>query len=58
MINFDVPKVKERGHFVADAESYQHRIGRAGRFGEEGIALTLFDNEEDERIFNETIEYL
>ena len=33
VINFDVPKVKSRGKFVIDAESYQHRIGRAGRFG-------------------------
>jgi superfamily II DNA/RNA helicase len=28
-----------------------HRIGRAGRFGDTGLALTLFDRESDEANF-------
>lgn len=37
VINFDMPEV---------AETYVHRIGRTGRKGESGIALSFCDNEE------------
>lgn len=49
VINFDVPKVGSRKHggFKGDRENYLHRIGRTGRFGTKGIALTLYDNDED-----------
>lgn len=40
VINYDIPE---------DAESYTHRIGRTGRAGEEGIAIT-FVNPKDKRI--------
>ena len=49
VINFDVP-TQEHGT-VPDNENYMHRIGRAGRFGDTGIALTLFDREQDEKYF-------
>ena len=55
VINFDVPtwtgadRVRE-----AAPETYLHRIGRAGRFGLKGIALTLYDRDEDEE-YLETI---
>ena len=52
-INFDVPQRSGR----AEHETYMHRIGRAGRFGMPGIAITLFDREEDEGIFWETIDH-
>jgi superfamily II DNA/RNA helicase len=32
-----------------------HRIGRAGRFGKPGIALTIFDRKVDEDYFNEIV---
>ena len=44
VINYDVPARK--GPYeteVGDPEMYLHRIGRAGRFGIEGIAITLID---------------
>ena len=41
VINFDVPSLENGA--VPDYESYMHRIGRAGRFGNTGLALTLFD---------------
>jgi len=44
VINFDVPKLNVKGKFVADKENYLHRIGRAGRFGGIGLALTIYDN--------------
>jgi superfamily II DNA/RNA helicase len=40
-----------------DFENYMHRIGRAGRFGDTGLALTLFDKEEDEKCFWEIVEH-
>lgn len=38
VINFDVPNV---------AETYVHRIGRSGRAGEEGIAISICEPEEN-----------
>jgi ATP-dependent RNA helicase DDX19/DBP5 len=52
-INFDVPLTEGRPDF----ETYLHRIGRAGRFGTPGIALTLYDRPEDEKAFWKIIEH-
>jgi ATP-independent RNA helicase DbpA len=41
VINFELPR---------DAEIYLHRIGRTGRAGEKGIALSLFTNAEKMRV--------
>ena len=51
VINFDVPTQRTgRGNErVGDAENYLHRIGRAGRFGVQGIALTIYDRDEDKQ---------
>lgn len=57
VINFDVPIQKENGKDVPDFENYLHRIGRSGRFGDTGLALTIFDREEDEKAFWEIIEH-
>lgn len=59
VINFDVPLVKnaKSGKLESDYENYLHRIGRAGRFGIPGIALTLFDREQDEVAFHDIIKY-
>jgi len=53
VINFDVPSQ----HHLPDYESYLHRVGRSGRFGNSGVALTLFDREEDEKNFFEIINH-
>ena len=47
VINYDVPH--KRG--VPEYELYLHRIGRAGRFGTPGVAVTLYDRDEDEEVF-------
>lgn len=47
VINFDVPTQQGK----PDYECYMHRIGRSGRFGNSGVALTLFDREQDEAAF-------
>merc|ERR1712166_907183 len=38
VINYDMP---------GDSDSYSHRVGRAGRFGTKGLAITFVSNDED-----------
>ena len=40
-INYDMP---------ADADSYLHRVGRAGRFGTKGLAISFVSNEQDQEV--------
>lgn len=40
----------------ADTEAYLHRIGRAGRYGSEGTAITLVSEKEETAQFEEMIE--
>ncbi len=53
VINYDIPNV---------AETYVHRIGRSGRAGDEGIAISMCEPEENayvkdiERLINQKIE--
>merc|ERR550537_1065081 len=39
VINYDMPE---------DSDSYLHRVGRAGRFGTKGLALTFCGTDDDE----------
>ena len=44
VVNFDMPvKQGPRGGDEADPVTYNHRIGRTGRFGKTGSAITLVD---------------
>ncbi|MBN2347714.1 MAG: DEAD/DEAH box helicase [Bacteroidales bacterium] len=53
VINYDIPNI---------AETYVHRIGRSGRAGEEGIAISICEPEENtylkdiEKLINQKIE--
>jgi len=38
VFNFDMPK---------DSNSYLHRVGRAGRFGTKGLAISFVSSQED-----------
>lgn len=40
-INYDLP---------ADADSYLHRVGRAGRFGTKGLSISFVSSEQDEEV--------
>ncbi|KAL5606335.1 hypothetical protein BROUX41_002752 [Berkeleyomyces rouxiae] len=40
-INYDLP---------ADADSYLHRVGRAGRFGTKGLAISFVSSDEDREV--------
>lgn len=58
VINYDVPVTKKKnGQNKGDAETYLHRIGRAGRFGTQAVALTLLDREEDQKYFDEIVDH-
>jgi len=51
VVNYDIPQ---------DMETYTHRIGRTGRAGKEGIAVTLFSNRQTriiEEYKNETRQF-
>lgn len=48
VINFDVPYVKKQGWKDPDYANFMHRVGRTGRFGTDGIAVTLMGEEDDE----------
>lgn len=47
VINFDIPVTSVEGYFEPDYANYLHRIGRTGRFGTDGLALTLVDPDVD-----------
>ena len=43
-ISYDTP---------TDADSYLHRVGRAGRFGTKGLAIMFVSSEEDEEVLKQ-----
>ena len=47
VVNFDVP---------ADVSTYVHRVGRAGRFGRRGMAVTLLQSYHDQRCVMREVE--
>jgi ATP-dependent RNA helicase DDX19/DBP5 len=48
VVNYDVPdKFVGGGRFVADPQTYLHRIGRTGRFGRVGVAVTFVSSRRD-----------
>lgn len=49
VINYDVPS--------RNKETYLHRIGRCGRFGKPGIAVTIYDRDVDKESLDEIIKY-
>jgi ATP-dependent RNA helicase DDX19/DBP5 len=58
VINFDVPTYRTPdGRVLGDPENYLHRIGRAGRFDRPGVALTLYDRDEDHERLQEIFSF-
>ena len=57
VINFDVPTIKVQNQIVPDSATYMHRIGRTGRFGRPGLALTLHDRDQDKETLDKIIKY-
>jgi ATP-dependent RNA helicase UAP56/SUB2 len=44
VFNFDMP---------VDSDTYLHRVGRAGRFGTKGLAVTFSSSQEDESVLTQ-----
>lgn len=53
VVNYDVP---ENGG-VADPETYLHRIGRTGRFGRVGVAITFVSDKQSWSLLNQISSY-
>lgn len=50
VINLDLPyHFVQNGRGDFDQETYIHRVGRTGRFGDKGIALNIVEKERDEK---------
>lgn len=47
VINLDIPFIFGTIPKQIDAETYLHRVGRTGRFGDKGIAINVVENAED-----------
>merc|ERR1712205_244163 len=43
VINYDMP---------GDSDTYLHRVGRAGRFGTKGLAISFISSEDDTKVLN------
>jgi len=43
VINYDMPE---------DEDTYLHRVGRAGRFGTKGLAISFISDDEDEKVLD------
>jgi ATP-dependent RNA helicase UAP56/SUB2 len=44
VINYDMPE---------NSDSYLHRVGRAGRFGTKGLAITFVSSPEEKKILTD-----
>lgn len=50
VINYDVPMINDKGFYNPDYANFMHRVGRTGRFGTDGLSLTLMVTEIDEEL--------
>ncbi len=50
VVNFDVPIMMNEGKKDPDYANFMHRVGRTGRFGTDGVAVTLMADETDEEM--------
>lgn len=59
VVNYDVPDTQSgpRGPTTADPQTYLHRIGRTGRFGRVGVAVTFVASKDDWTKLMEIAEY-
>ena len=47
VINYDFPESKEGGQSSSASDQYLHRVGRAGRFGTKGLAISFISSATD-----------
>ncbi len=49
VINYDIPMIKgPMGFLMGDRANYLHRVGRTGRFGTDGLAITLYKESDED----------
>jgi len=53
VINYDMPQQKELSFEGRASDQYLHRVGRAGRFGTKGLAITFVCTQEDKDVLDE-----
>lgn len=53
VINLDIPKHFGEKKNQADLETYLHRIGRTGRFGDQGLAVNLYTFDDEKKMLND-----
>ena len=46
----DTPGLSDKETLAQAADTYLHRVGRAGRFGTKGVAVSLVSSERDEQV--------
>lgn len=54
VVNYDMPETDEKHGNGAD--TYLHRVGRAGRFGTKGLAITFVSGPQDSEVLNQVQE--
>ena len=52
VINYDVPFISSFGFKDPDYANYMHRVGRTGRFGTDGVAITMMSDEHDPELMD------
>ena len=57
VINYDIPASGFGKQKSADPETYLHRIGRTGRFGGQGVALSIWDRDVDKEYLDKIISH-
>lgn len=59
VVNYDIPELHTPGAIrrVADAQTYLHRIGRTGRFGRVGVAVSFVSNKEEFNMLKDIQKY-
>ena len=58
VVNYDVPdRPIGHGRFAPDPQTYLHRIGRTGRFGRVGVAVTFISSRRDWEMLMEIQKY-
>ncbi|RYE82082.1 MAG: hypothetical protein EOO65_05965 [Methanosarcinales archaeon] len=55
VINYDFPRADAKSGEAA-ADQYLHRVGRAGRFGNKGLAISFISTDADEKALSEVQE--
>lgn len=57
VINYDVPYISDYGFKLPDTANFLHRVGRTGRFGTDGVAVTFYTDETYDDLLDQIQDY-